>query len=112
MSLQNPIMLELVIDGDASTSFCSASQKLCYNYNWFMSVLKEGADGNPLMTFEGSNDGTSWGKLTCDGSGVELTEDLCTFTDYSSPAKYFRVCFDPNGTTTGTINVLMNLKPS
>ena len=111
MSIQKPILLNLVENGDASTSFCSIEKELCFNYNWFISVLKTNTDGNPIMTFEGSNDKINWAKLGCDGSGVELSESFCTFTDYSSPSKYFRVCFDSNGTTTGEINVLMNLKP-
>jgi len=111
MSIQKPILLNLVDNGDASTAFCSIDQQLCFNYNWFLSVLKTNTDGNPKMIFEGSKDGENWNELGCDGSGIELTEDFCTFTDYSSPSKYFRVCFDPNGTTTGELNVLMNLKP-
>lgn len=112
MSIQKPILLDLTKDlNDASISFCIPVQELCFNYSWYLTVEKIGTDGNPIVTIEVSNDGVGWLKYACDISGTVLTDDITGFKDTDISAKYLRLCFDPNGTTTGTLTALMNLKP-
>ena len=111
MSIQNPILLDLGVL-DASATVCTTAQELCYNYDWFLTILKDGTDGNPTMTVEVSNNAVNWVTYNCKANGVTLTDDYTGFTDDSIPAKYFRLCFEPNGTTTGDLIIDMNLKPS
>ena len=111
MSIQKPIVLDLGML-DASLTGCTTTQELCYNYDWFLTILKTGTDGDPIVTVEASNNGVNWVTYNCKANGVTLTDDYTGFTDDSISSKYFRLCFEPNGTTTGTLTIDMNLKPS
>jgi hypothetical protein len=111
MSIQKPILLNLVYEHQANVSFCSNVQELCFNYSWFLTIKKNSTDGNPIVRIEVSNDSLNWLDYVCCVTGTELTDNLTGFKDKDISAKYFRLCFDPNGTTTGTLTALMNLKP-
>jgi len=106
----NPILIDL-IDNQAIGDFCSTSQELCFNYAWHLQVVKTGADGNPLLTIEVSNDNTNWDKLHSLSTNYVLINDSVTFKRSVSPFKYVRICVTSNGVTTGTINAKINIKP-
>ena len=112
MSIQNPISLLVLDEVDASVSQCSEAQPLCFNYDWFLHVIKTGADGNPFMKIQVSNDlNWEWVDYTCSATDIELTQTAQGYKDDSFTPNYFRICLEPNGTTTGTVSARINLKP-
>lgn len=120
MSNQIPILFDVFgsvpIGSPASATsvaiadVCSDKIELCYDYVWFLQVFKSGADGNPLVTIEASNDCVHWDTWSECMKEAELDSDSCSFHDHYFGAKYLRLCIDANGTTTGTITALLNLR--
>jgi hypothetical protein len=108
MSVQKPVEIKL-IDSQPIVDACY-QQEFCFSYDWSLQISKSGADGNPLVTLETSEDGVNWDKIHDCATNVEMDEDSVTFIHDILPSKYFRVCVNANGVTTGTIKALMLLK--
>lgn len=103
MSLQQPIELLVLNNIDANVASCSQPQLLCFNYDWYLHINKNGTNGNPIMKIQVSNDVLfGWMDYSCTANNIELTENNMGFKDTSFTPKYFRICIEPNGTTTGT----------
>lgn len=109
MSLQKPILIKL-IDNLPITDFCSNSQELCFSYDWSIQFLKVGANGNPLITIEVSNDNINWDCYSVCSTDYELDADSIRFIDDIMTSKYIRICVESNGVTNGNISALMFLK--
>lgn len=109
MSNQKPILIEVFKD-EAIGDVCSTTIELCFDYIWFLQIVKSGADGNPLFTLEASNDGVNWDTWHCDFENVELIDNSVSFHSHYFGAKYLRLCMEANGTTTGTVSALLNLR--
>jgi len=108
MGVQRPKLITL-IDNQPIADFCS-EQELCFNYEWNLQLTKSGADGNPIINIESSNDGVNWDYYNGCAKDVLMDEDSLSFKDDMLPSKYFRVCVEANGTTTGNINAVIFLK--
>jgi hypothetical protein len=109
MSLQKPIFIKL-IDNQPIGDFCSLSQELCFSYDWSLQLIKDAADGNPLITVEVSNDNIHWDAYHPCAIDVLMNQDSIRFIDDILPSHYFRVCVKANGTTTGNITAIIALK--
>lgn len=99
-----------MIDNQSIIDFCSNTQEFCFSYDWSLQIIKSGANGNPLVSLEISEDGSSWDRLHECATDVLVDENSLTFIYDILPSKYFRVCVKANGTTAGTISALMFLK--
>jgi hypothetical protein len=108
MSVQKPIRITL-IDSQPIVDACY-QQEFCFSYDWSLQISKSGADGNPLVSIEISEDAVNWDSIHSCAVDVLLDEDSITFMHDILPSKYFRVCVKANGTTTGNISALMYLK--
>jgi len=109
MSLRKPISVSL-IDSQAISDFCSDSKEFCFSYDWHLQVVKSGANGNPLLTFEVSDDNVNWDNYDDCAVDVEMTGDSITFKDDMLSPRYVRLCVKSNGVTTGSISANMFLK--
>ena len=110
MGVQRPKLITL-IDNQPIADFCS-EQELCFGYDWDLQVIKDGANGDPLLTIEVSNNAIDWNVYHECAKDVLLDDDTIRFVDDMLPSKYFRLCVQANGTTTGNITALMFLKGS
>jgi hypothetical protein len=99
-----------LIDNEPIADFCSESQVICFSYDWSLQIIKDAADGNPLITVEVSNDNIHWDAYHPCAVDVLLNQDSIRFVDDILPSKYFRVCVKANGTTTGNITAIIALK--
>ena len=109
MSITRPVFIELFTD-EPIADVCYPMMDLCFDYVWFLQVYKDGADGNPQINIEASNDGVHWDSWDACTECVELVDDSISFKDHYFGAKHIRVCIKANGTTTGTISANINLK--
>ena len=111
MSLQKPILLK-ILDNEPIGTFCSVSQELCFSYDWSLQLVKNGANGNPLISLEISNDNVNWNEYHECAKDVlfDDVDNTMRFIDEILPSRYFRICVKDNGVTTGTIDAIMYLK--
>ena len=109
MSNQKPILIEVFKD-ESIADVCSTQIDLCFDYIWFLQIVKTGSDGNPLFTLEASNDGVNWDSWSECTEDVELIDTSMSFKDHYFAAKHLRLCMQANGTTTGTVTALINLR--
>jgi len=109
MSLLKSYLLTL-IDNEPIVDFCSESQSVCYSYDWSLQIIKDAADGNPLITIEVSNDNVHWDAYHPCAVDVILNQDSIRFLDDILPSHFFRICVKANGVTTGNITAIIALK--
>ena len=109
MGLQKPLFYEIFTD-EPIVDACYDVVEMCFDYIWYLQVYTDGADGNPQISIEASNDKVHWDAWSECTNCVEMTDDSISFYDHYFGAKYIRVCVKANGVTTGTISANINLK--
>jgi hypothetical protein len=99
-----------IFDNEPIADVCSSPLELCFSYHWDLQLIKTGADGNPLISVEASNDGVNWNEYNACAGDVLMNQDSIRFIDDMLPSKFIRVCMKANGVTTGTMTALLMLK--
>lgn len=115
--MAQPSEIILTIDHPANTSG-QWKRTQCLNYGWILEVVKNGVDVNPKIFIEQSRDGDVWfpyiDKNICsdviENSIITLDEDIVGVTDEFFHGNQFRVSYDPNGATTGTVSIKLSDK--
>ena len=101
-----------LIDASATTETDAITIEGLNNYS--ISFIKTGTDGNPIVEIEGSNDGVNWSNPYKEDNGTtvltpELDETVNSIRDGGNWLfSQIRVKTIPNGTTTGTLNYILN----
>lgn len=100
-----------------ATSITSTGAFTIDNLNdYSITFVKTGTDGNPIIEVQGSNDGTNWVNPYLESDGVtEVTMELDATSNsvrdrLTFGFKHIKVYTIPNGTTTGTISMIMRHK--
>lgn len=110
--------IQLLVDGvfgiDATTTTTTDALDFGRSYKWSVIAKKFGCDGNPVITIEGSNNGSDWinpyfDKDTNAPIEIELNEIVNTAFDDIFPFSYFRVRTEQGTNTTGTVELTLNL---
>jgi hypothetical protein len=92
---------------DASVTETSAVVQLCFQYGWLLIPVSSGLDAAPTWTLEVSTDGVNFAPYD------PLTEDAAIdqpFDDTHANAIYWRIAYDAQTNTTGTVEFTIGLK--
>lgn len=94
-------------DHDASVSEASASVEFCFVHNWSMIPEVSGLDQNPTWTLEVSNDNVTWNPYDTLMQDAAIDQG---FDDTHSNFLYYRINYNAQTNTTGTVKFIMVLK--
>lgn len=100
---------ELGKDLDATLPFTSASVKLIKNYTWSVLCIPVGLSKFYRLTLEVSNDEVTWVPYKLDDAMMDHTAPEIAFDD-EIPGDYFRIVYNEDGNTSGTISFQFNNK--
>lgn len=95
------------ITHDASVSEISESLLFCESYNWLLVPKSSGLDQSPIYSFEVSDDGINWQEFQPETKDVVITQ---SFQKSDLPGTYFRINYDAQTNTTGTVSFDITLK--
>lgn len=98
------------VDGtthDASVSETSASQQVCFQYGWLLTPIGSGLDANPTYTLEVSPDDVNWQSYDSRTKDAAINQP---FDDTHMNGLYFRIVYDKQTNTTGTVEFVLTMK--
>jgi len=104
----------IVIDASATTE--TDALEIDRFKNFSVTFTKTGTDGNPLIELQGSNDGVNYTNPYTEDDDVtpfigELDDAVNSVRDQGWWLfKYFRIKTVPNGTTTGSISMVLSFE--
>lgn len=93
---------------DASVSEISDVFQVCFNYTWLLTPISTGLDASPKYSFEVSNDNINWQEYDAATKDAAINQP---FDDDHMPGLYFRISYDADTNTTGTVSFELTLKP-
>ena len=103
-------LLLKIIDAQAIANFDSASQRLIQDYGFALQCNVAGADADPLITIECSNDSVVWFDLDGLSTDVPVVAAGIMLEKNIFLQQYIRVKVEANGATTGTITAQLFLR--
>lgn len=110
--MSSPIKIEFSFgDGtthDASLTETSTSQEMCYDYSWSLVPEFSALDANPTWTLEVSNDNVTFNPYDTLTQDTAITQG---FDDTHSTFLYWRIAYNAQTNTTGTVSFTLILKP-
>ena len=95
------------ITHDASVSEASESFQVCESYNWLLVPKSSGLDASPKYSFEVSDDDINWQEFQPETKDRLITQP---FQKSDLPGTYFRINYDADTNTTGTVSFDITLK--
>ena len=100
----------IFMDGnDATQPFTSRRLLRDKSYDWSIILLPSGMNADYKITLQVSDDGVDFADFKLSGQLIDHTINEVIF-DSILVGRYFRVKYDPNGNSTGTITASINLK--
>lgn len=109
--MSKPIKIEFEFSGgvlhDASVSEISVSQEMCFNSGWSLIPVFSSLDASPTWSLEVSNDNITFYPYD------DLTDDAAIdqgFDDTHSSFLYWRINYNAQTNTTGTVSFDLILK--
>lgn len=92
---------------DASVSEVSESLQFCESYNWLLVPKSSGLDQAPTYSFEVSDDDVNWQEFQAETLDALITQP---FQKSDLPGLYFRINYNAQTNTTGTVSFDITLK--
>ncbi len=106
-----PRRLEFIFsDGvthDASVSEVSEAIELCFDHSWSLVPEVSGLDANPTWTLEVSNDNATWNPYEAPTEDAAIDQG---FDDHDSAFLYWRINYNAQTNTTGTVTFPIIIK--
>jgi hypothetical protein len=93
---------------DAGVSEVSEAIKICFNYAWLLVPISAGLNDAPVYSFEVSNDNINWQEFDPLTLNAAITQP---FQKSILPGIWFRINYDAQANTTGTVSFNITLKP-
>lgn len=101
---------KILMDGlDATQPFTSQRLLRDNSYDWSIIIIPTGMDADYKITLQVSDDGDNFSDYKLSGHLIDHTKNEVIF-DSILVGKFFRLKYDPNGNSTGTIHGSINLK--
>ncbi len=94
---------------DATNTFTTDAIKLIRSYDWNVILIPSGLDANYKVTLEVSDDNVNFVTYKLDAQTMPFGENSIIF-DSLLAGEYFRVSYDPDANSTGTITMTLNVK--
>lgn len=96
-------------DKDATLSFTSRSIERRRSYDWSLIFLPVGLDADFKVSLEISDDDVNFSPYKLTSQLIDHTINESIF-DSILVGDFFRIKYEPNGNTAGTISVSFNMK--